>query len=93
MKATVRVTDLLYNKSMTIECSIRKDKSPAEELLSVVRRKPMRERIIRGLHLYFGDAKLELISYGRVIATGEMTNDVFGGGGKLRAAECVPYAA
>lgn len=92
MKAKVRATDLLDGKSIELECSIRKDQSAAIELLKIVRRKANRERIIRGINLTFGEAKLELISYGRVIATGEMTNNVFGGDGKLRATECVPYA-
>lgn len=93
MKAIIRATDLLEGKQMTIECSIHKDQSPATELLLVVRKKANRERIIRELNLTFGEAKLELISYGRVIAHGTMTNNVFGGGGNLRATECIPYAA
>lgn len=93
MKAIIRATDLLDGKSTTIECSIHKDQSPATELLLAVRKKANRERIIRELNLTFGEAKLELISYDRVIAKGSMTNNVFGGGGKLQASECVPYAA
>ena len=93
MKAIIRATDLLYGKSVDVECNIHKDKSAATELLNAMRRRAIRERIIRELRLTFGEAKLELISYGRVIATGEMTNNVFGGGGKLSATECVPYAA
>ena len=91
MKAKIRATDLLDGKSMEIECSIRKDQSAATELLNIVRRKAVREQIIRELRLTFGEAKLELISYDRVIAKGSMTNNVFGGGGKLKATECIPY--
>lgn len=90
MKAKVRATDLLDGKSMELECSIRKDQSASVGLVRVA--KANSKRIIRGINLTFGEAKLELISYGRVIATGEMTNNVFGGDGKLRATECVPYA-
>lgn len=90
MKAKIRATDLLDGKSMEIECSIR-NQSAATELLNIVRRKAVREQIIRELRLTFGEAKLELISYDRVIATGSMTNNVFGGGGKLKATECIPY--
>ena len=93
MKAKIRVTDLLYGKSMEIECSIHKDKSAATELLNVVRKRDVRTRIIRELKLSFGEAKLELISYDRVIAKGTMTNNVFAGGGNLRATECIPYPA
>lgn len=92
MRAKVRATDELFKKSVEIECSIRKDQSAATELLNVVRRRNVRERIIRELRLTFGEAKLELISYDRVIAKGVMTNNVFGGGGQMRATECIPYA-
>ena len=91
MKAKIIATDLLTKKSIEMECSIHKDKSPATELLNIVRRKANRERILRELQLSFGEAELLLVSYDRVIAKGKMTNNVFAGGGNLSATECVPY--
>ena len=91
MKATIRVTDLLDGKSMTIECSIHKDAEPAKELVRAV--KANRKRIVSELRLSFGEASIELISYDRVIATGKMVNNVFAGGGKIEAKECIPQAA
>ena len=91
MKATIKATDLLDGKSIELECSIRKDVNAARELMRVARANS--RQIVRGISLTFGEAKLELISYGRVIATGKMTNNVFAGGGNIEAKECVPYAA
>ena len=93
MKATLRVTDDFFKKSMEIECSIRKDAEPERELLTLAHRKSNRDRIIKELRLSFGEARMELISYGRVIATGTISNNVFGGGGNITAKRCVPYAA
>ena len=93
MKATIKATDKLFGKSIEVECTIRKDAAPEGELLYNARKKAIREQIIRELRLSFGEAKLELISYGRVIAVGTMTNNVFGGGGNITAKPCTPYAA
>ena len=90
MKATIKVTDLLFNKSMEIECSIRKDVSASVELVRVA--KANSKRIVKELRLSFGEASLELISYGRTVATGKMTNNVFAGGGHIEAKECVKAA-
>lgn len=75
MKATLKATDLLFNKSVEIECSIRKDVSAAEELRRVANANC--RRIVRDLRLTFGEATLELISYGRTVATGRLTNNMF----------------
>lgn len=83
MKAIIRATDKLDGKSVEIESSIYKDKDAATELANAVRRKPIRERIIRELRLSFGEAQLELICYGRVLATGTLTNNVFSGRGNI----------
>ena len=93
MKATIRAIDEMFHKQVEVECSIHKDGNPAQELLRNARCRATRERIIKGLQLSFGEAKLELISYGRVIATGTITNNVFGGGGDITAKECIPRAA
>lgn len=82
----------MFHKQVEVECSIHKDGNPAQELLRNARCKATRDRIIKGLQLSFGEAKLELISYGRVIATGTITNNVFGGGGDITAKECIPAA-
>lgn len=84
MKAIIKATDLLFNKSVEIECSIRKDVSASVELVRVT--KANSQRIVHELRLSFGEASLELISYGRTIATGKMTNNVFAG----RNPEIVP---
>ena len=84
MKATLKVTDdLLFNKSIELECSIRKDVDASVELVRVA--KANRVRIIKELRLSFGEASLELVSYGRTVATGKMTNNVFNGGGRIEA--------
>ena len=84
MKATLKATDLLFNKSMELECSIRKDVSASVELVRVA--KANSKRIVKELRLSFGEATLELISYGRTVATGRLTNNVFAG----RRPEIVP---
>lgn len=84
MKATIKATDLLFGKSIEIETSIHKDKSAADELMNALRRRDVRQNIVRGLQLSFGEARLELICYGRVVAEGKMTNSVFGGGGQIK---------
>lgn len=84
MKAIIKATDLLFNKSVELECSIRKDVSASVELQRVGLANS--KRIVHDLRLLFGEAKLELISYGRVIATGKMIHSVFTG----RRPEIVP---
>ena len=90
MKAIIKATDLLFNKSMEIECSIRKDVSASVELVRVANANS--RRIVHDLRLTFGEASLELISYGRTIATGKLTHNVFAGGGHIEAKECVKAA-
>lgn len=93
MKAIIRATEELFHKQVEVECTIHKDGNAAKELMKNVRYKPTLQRIVKELQLTFGEAKLELISYGRVIAEGTLTNNVFGGGGNITAKECIPRAA
>ena len=93
MKAKIRATDELFHKTVEIDCSIYKDGNPAQELLKSARSKAIRERIVSELQLSFGEAKLELISYGRVIAEGTLSCNVFSGRGNVTAKECIPRAA
>ena len=93
MKAKIRAIDELFHKTVEVECSIHKDGNPAQELLKNARCKATRERIVKELQLSFGEAKLELISYGRVIAEGTLKRNVFSGGGDITAKECVPSRA
>lgn len=91
MKAIIRATEELFNKQVEVECTIHKDGNAAQELVKNVRYNL--KRIVKDLQLSFGEAKLELISYGRVIAEGTLTNNVFSGGGNITAKECIPRAA
>ena len=93
MKAKIRAIDELFHKTVEVECSIYKDGNPAQELLKSARSKAIRERIVKELQLSFGEARLELISYGRVIAEGTISRNVFSGGGNVTAKECIPRAA
>ncbi len=93
MKAKIRAIDDLFHKQVEVECSIHKDGNPAQELLRSARSKSIRERIVKELQLSFGEARLELISYGRVIAEGTISRNVFSGGGNVTAKECIPRAA
>lgn len=93
MKAKIRATYELFHKTVEIDCSIYKDGNPAQELLKSARSKAIRERIVSELQLSFGEAKLELISYGRVIAEGTLSCNVFSGRGNVTAKECIPRAA
>lgn len=83
----------MFHKQVEVECSIHKDGNPAQELLRSARSKSIRERIVKELQLSFGEARLELISYGRVIAEGTISRNVFSGGGNVTAKECIPRAA
>lgn len=93
MKAKIRAIDEMFHKQVEVECSIHKDGNPAQELLRSARSKSIRERIVKELQLSFGEARLELISYGRVIAEGTISRNVFSGGGNVTAKECIPRAA
>lgn len=93
MKAKIRAIDDLFHKQVEVECSIHKDGNPAQELLRSARSKSIRERIVKELQLSFGEARLELISYGRVIAEGTISRNVFSGSGNVTAKECIPRAA
>lgn len=93
MKAIIKATDLMFNRSVDVVCSIRKDVDAAEELRRVTITRNIRQQIVRGLKLSFGEASLELISYGRVIAEGTIRHDVFSGRGVVTAKCCSRKAA
>ena len=88
MKAKIKAIDLMFNKQVEVECSIRKDVDTAVELKRVAMQHDIRTMIVRGLQLSIGEAKLELISYGRVIAEGTISNNVFSGRGEITAKPC-----
>lgn len=80
MKAKIRAIDLIEKTQVEVEVSIHKDGDPARELNRLVYNSTIRQKIIKGLKLFCGEAFVELISYDRVIAEGIMRNSVFGGG-------------
>jgi hypothetical protein len=93
MKAKIKAIDLMFNKQVEVECSIRKDVDAAVELKRVTMQRDIRTRIVRGLQLSIGEASLELISYDRVIAEGTMRNNAFTGRAEITAKPCCRKAA
>ncbi len=88
MRAKIKAIDLMFNKQVEVECSIRKDVDTAVELKRVAMQRDIRTRIVRGLQLSIGEASLELISYDRVIAEGTMSNNAFTGRSEITAKPC-----
>ena len=93
MKMTIRATDKLNNNKVEFGCNIPSGKDFNAEFMAICRQRKGREYIIKELRLYIGEAKLELISEGRVIATGTMSYNVFSGRGNIETEKCVPYPA
>ena len=83
MKAIIKATDLLYQKSVSLEVAIAPYGDMATELNKAVRKKGNREYIIRELHLSFGEARLELLCDDKLVAEGKMVNNVFSGRGTI----------
>ena len=75
MKATIKATDLLECKSIEFVCNVQQGADYAQ--------KKGRSQIIDGLKLYFGEARLELVCEGRVVAEGKMTYNAFSGRGNV----------
>lgn len=93
MRAKIKAIDLMFNKQVEVECSIRKDVDAAVELKRVTMQRDIRTRIVRGLQLSIGEASLELISYDRVIAEGTMRSNAFTGRVEITAKPCCRKAA
>lgn len=93
MRAKIKATDGLYHKTVEVECSIRKDVDAGVELKRVAAQVDIHDKIIKSLQLSIGEARLELISYDRVIAEGTITNNVLTGRGEITAKPCCRRAA
>lgn len=87
MKAIIRVTDMLDGKSVTLEVAIANG-DMATELNKAVRKQGNREYIIRELRLSFGEARLELLCDGKLVAEGKMVNNAFSGRGTIETRNC-----
>lgn len=83
MKATIKVTDKLEKKSIELSVNFYPTADAATQLNNAVRKKANRERIIKDLKLYFGEAALELTCEGKVYATGIMSFNAFSGRGNV----------
>lgn len=92
-KTTLRVTDTLKKKAIEIPCSLSDGMGFETRFNTFVRSKKIREQIIDGLELYFGDAKLELIVNGEVIGVGKFEYNAFSGRGNVETRRCVAYQA
>ncbi len=91
--STLRVTDTLKKKAIEIPCSLSDGMGFETRFNNFVRSKRIREQIIDGLHLYFGDAKLELVVDGQVIGIGKFEFNAFSGRGNVETRRCTPYQA
>ena len=83
MKATIKATDLLECKSIEFVCNVQQGADYAQVLNTIACQKKGRSQIIDGLKLYFGEARLELVCEGRVVAEGKMTYNAFSGRGNV----------
>ena len=84
-KAIIRATDNHgEKKSIEIGCSVNLYDDVATQFNIICRQKKGRTAIIEGLKLYFGDAKLELIVDGKVIAEGTISYNAFSGHGDVQ---------
>lgn len=93
MRATVKATDNLTKKSIEFNVNINLSGDVAREFNDICRQKKGREQIIKGLKLYMGDARLELIVSGNVIAEGTISYDAFSGHGDVQTKLCQPRQA
>ena len=93
MKMTIRATDKLNNNKVEFGCNIPSGKDFNVAFNAICSQRKGREHIIKELKLYIGEAKLELISEGRVIATGTMSYNMFSGRGNVETEKCVSYPA
>ena len=93
-KAIIRATDNHgEKKSIEFGCSVNVNGDYNAQFNTIVRRKDGRKAIIDGLKLYFGDAKLELIVDGMVIAEGKISYNAFSGHGDVETKRCQPRKA
>ena len=84
-KAIIRATDNHgEKKSIEVGCSINLNGDVATQFNTICRQKKGRTAIIEGLKLYFGDAKLELIVDGKIIAEGTISFNAFSGHGDVQ---------
>ena len=89
MEAIIRATDNHgEKKSIEVPCSINTYGDVATQMNTFCRQKKGRTAIIEGLKLYFGDAKLELIVDGKVIAEGTISYNAFSGRGDVQTKLC-----
>ncbi len=85
MKVIIKATDTIgEKKSVEFGANVNLERDVATQFTNIVRKKPNRTRIIQGLELYFGEAKLEMIADGKVIATGTITYNAFSGRGDVQ---------
>ncbi len=85
MKVIIRATDNSGKKeSVEFGANVNLTGDVAQQFNNIVRKKSNRTRIIQGLELYFGDANLEMIADGKVIATGTITYNAFSGRGDVQ---------
>lgn len=83
-KAIIRATDNMKGgKTIDVPCSINTYGDVATQFNTICRQKKGRTAIIEGLKLYVGDAKLELIVDGKVIAEGTISYNAFSGHGDV----------
>ena len=89
MEATLKATDLLEGKSIEFGCNVQQGADYAQVLNTIARQKKGREQIIKGLKLYFGEARLELIYECEVLAEGKMSYNAFSGRGDVETKNMV----
>ena len=75
--------DLLEGKSVEFGCNVQQGQNYAQVLNNMARLKKGREQIIKGLKLYFGEARLELVCEGKVLAYGTISYNAFSGHGDV----------
>lgn len=85
MKAIIRATDNMKGgKTIDVPYSINTYGDVNVQFNTFCRQKKGRTAIIEGLKLYFGDARLELIVDGKVIAEGTISFNAFSGRGDVQ---------
>lgn len=95
MKATITITDRLGKKSIELTANVAALSDAAQVMNQTVRRKANRERILKELKLYFGQADLTMTRHdtGEVIAQGTIETNVFAGGGRVECRNVEQKAA
>lgn len=92
MKAIIKATDCLTGKSMEMGVHVIDRYDYAQQLYDIVRKKSNRQRIIKELKLYVGDARLELIRDCEILAEGTMTYNAFLSRGNITTKNCTKVA-